>query len=172
MTDYLVLQFAYLRFCISINRRILRLSSQFEIVINITSNRDTYIYYIKWLEKICISTWRLCVHTSFSESNGNFNYIDRTINIIMIIFVMKNWWLSMKIWFLYISFIQCRSLILQFQNLLKRHAHLDREIKAFDYDIKRLDKLASLMTKATSRHQVKLMAVLVRISTTPKHWKA
>lgn len=40
------------------------------------------------------------------------------------------------------------------QNLLKRHAHLDREIKAFDYDIKRLDKLASLMTKATSRHQL------------------
>ena len=39
-------------------------------------------------------------------------------------------------------------------NLLRRHNHLNREIKAFEHDVKRLDQLATLMTKDTTRHKI------------------
>lgn len=40
------------------------------------------------------------------------------------------------------------------KNLLQRHNRLDEEIKAFEDDIKRLDQLATLMTKAAPAHSV------------------
>jgi spectrin beta len=40
------------------------------------------------------------------------------------------------------------------QNLTVRHGRLEEEIKAFETDLKRLDNLATLMTKASSAHKV------------------
>lgn len=41
------------------------------------------------------------------------------------------------------------------QALLSRHNRLDIDIRAFNTEIKRLDELAMLMTKAASEHNVR-----------------
>ena len=41
-----------------------------------------------------------------------------------------------------------------FQALLSRHNRLDKDIRAFNIEIKRLEELAVLMTKAASEHNV------------------
>lgn len=46
------------------------------------------------------------------------------------------------------GFIKCS------QALLSRHNRLDQDIKAFNGEIKRLDELSVLMTKAASEHNV------------------
>ena len=43
-----------------------------------------------------------------------------------------------------------------FQNLLQRHIRQEEEIKGYDDEIKRLNHLATLMTKAQSAHNVSL----------------
>ena len=40
------------------------------------------------------------------------------------------------------------------QNLLQRHMRQEEEIKAYDGEIKRLNQLATLMTKAQTSHNV------------------
>lgn len=40
------------------------------------------------------------------------------------------------------------------QALLSRHNRLDKDIRAFNIEIKRLEELAVLMTKAASEHNV------------------
>ena len=40
------------------------------------------------------------------------------------------------------------------QALLSRHNYLDKDIRAFNIEIKRLEELAVLMTKAASEHNV------------------
>lgn len=49
------------------------------------------------------------------------------------------------------------------QTLLSRHNRLEGEIKTFGSEIKRLDELAQLMTKAASEHNV---SVVVNIENT------
>lgn len=45
------------------------------------------------------------------------------------------------------------------QALLSRHNRLDIDIRAFNTEIKRLDELAMLMTKAASEHNVRASRV-------------
>ena len=47
------------------------------------------------------------------------------------------------------------------QALLYRHNRLEGEIKAFSSEIKRLDELAQLMTKAASEHNVRTSRIHV-----------
>ena len=51
----------------------------------------------------------------------------------------------------------------RFQNLLQRHGRIEDEIKAFETDVNRLDKLAILMTKAANTHKVCMIYHIPRI---------
>ena len=53
--------------------------------------------------------------------------------------------------------------------LLSRHNRLEGEIKAFGSEIKRLDELAQLMTKAASEHNVSLSQFHYVLPPSPPH---
>lgn len=54
------------------------------------------------------------------------------------------------------------------QALLSRHNRLNQDIKAFNGEIKRLEELAVLMTKAASEHNVSHSS---SSNHSPKEWK-
>ena len=54
------------------------------------------------------------------------------------------------------------------QSLLQRHNHLEEEVKAFENDVQRLDRLSTLMTKDAKVHKISAEAAAIQLAPAPE----